>query len=73
MPEKVDLENYDSIMNNFDAFCDAFEERAVEAFQRGDTDNGRVIRAATETVGGIGGEGASIRETDNSIQATGGE
>lgn len=69
MPQKVDFENYDSILNNFDAFCDAFEEKAVEAFQRGDTDNGRVIRAATEALGGVRGESESNRESDNIIQA----
>ena len=35
MPQKVDFKDYDSILNNFDAFCDEFESRASEAFNRG--------------------------------------
>ena len=42
MPEKDEFKNFDSILNNFDAFCDAFESRASEAFNRGDQNDGRV-------------------------------
>lgn len=48
MPEKVDFKDYDSILNNFDAFCDEFESRASEAFNRGDQNDGRVVTAAAE-------------------------
>ena len=50
MPEKVDFKDYDSILNNFDAFCDEFESRASEAFNRGDQNDGRVI-GETERIG----------------------
>lgn len=46
--EKPEFENFTSILNNFDAFCDAFEGRAAEAFLRGDQNDGRVTRAAAE-------------------------
>ena len=42
MPEKDEFKNFDSILNNFDDFCDAFESRASEAFMRGDQNDGRV-------------------------------
>ena len=48
MPQKVDFKDYDSILNNFDAFCDEFESRASEAFNRGDQNDGRVVTAAAE-------------------------
>ena len=48
MPEKDEFKNFDSILNNFDAFCDAFESRASEAFNRGDQNDGRVVTAAAE-------------------------
>lgn len=40
------FENFNAIVDNFDAFCDEFESRAAEAFLRGDQNNGRVIKAA---------------------------
>jgi len=46
--EKPDFENFDKILNNFDAFCDEFESRAAEAFLRGDQNDGRVTRATAE-------------------------
>jgi len=46
--QKPDFENFDSILNDFDAFCDEFETRAAEAFLRGDQNDGRVTRAAAE-------------------------
>ena len=53
------FENFNSILDNFDAFCDAFENRAAEAFMRGDQNDGRVTKAAAES-----GEGApsAVRE-----------
>jgi len=46
--EKPDFDNFDNILNNFDAFCDEFESRAAEAFLRGDQNDGKVTRAAAE-------------------------
>lgn len=46
--EKPDFKNYTSILDNFDAFCDEFEARAAEAFLRGDQNDGRVTKAASE-------------------------
>lgn len=43
------FKNFDDILNNFDAFCDAFEGRAAEAFLRGDQNDGRVNQAAAES------------------------
>ena len=76
--EKPAFENFDSILSNFDAFCDEFETRAAEAFLRGDTNNGNVVRAATEKLGGetpgvvaevgeSGTEGLTVGETDISV------
>jgi len=76
--EKPEFENFDSILNNFDAFCDAFETRAAEAFMRGDNSNGNVVRKATEKLGGEtpsavaeirepGTEGDSVGETDDCV------
>lgn len=47
--EKPAFENFDNILNNFDAFCDEFENRAAEAFLRGDQNDGRVTKAAAES------------------------
>jgi hypothetical protein len=46
--KKPDFEDFDSILNNFDAFCDEFESRAAEAFLRGDQNDGRVTKATAE-------------------------
>ena len=46
--EKPEFENFTSILDNFDAFCDEFESRAAEAFLRGDQNDGRVTKAAAE-------------------------
>ena len=43
------FENFTSILDNFDNFCDAFENRAAEAFMRGDQNDGRVTKAAAES------------------------
>jgi len=75
------FENFEEILNNFDGFCDAFESKAAEAFNRGDTNNGEVIRAATAKLGGetpsvvaevgeFGSEGVEFRETDVSVSQT---
>ena len=78
------FENFDAILNNFDNFCNAFEEKAAEAFNRGDQNNGQVIRAATAKLGGEtpravteirepGAEGERLRETDDRVQTPAGE
>ena len=75
--EKPDFKDYESILNNFDAFCDAFETRAAETFMRGDN-NGNVIRTATEKLGGetpsavteigeLGAESDTDGETDDCV------
>ena len=73
--------NFAGILENFDAFCDEFESRAAEAFMRGDSNNGNVVRAATDKLGGetpsavaeigeLGAEGSSVGETDVSVSQT---
>ena len=61
MPEKDEFKDFDSILNNFDEFCDAFESRASEAYMRGDQNDGKVVTAAAEV-----GERApeAVREVD---------
>ena len=78
------FENFTGILDNFDAFCDEFESRAAEAFMRGDQNNGKIVRAATDKLGGktpsavteigeLGVEGVELGETDFSIQTPEGE
>ena len=78
------FENFDQILSHFDEFCDAFESKAAEAFNRGDTNNGEVIRAATAKLGGetpsvvteigeLGESGEPFGETDISVQTPEGE
>tara|TARA_B000000532_G_scaffold180142_1_gene146540 strand:- start:980 stop:1213 length:234 start_codon:yes stop_codon:yes gene_type:complete len=43
MPQKVDFSDYDKILANFDEFCDDFENRATNAYMKGDQNNGRVV------------------------------
>jgi hypothetical protein len=43
MPQKVDFSDYDKILANFDEFCDDFENRASNAYMKGDQNNGRVV------------------------------
>ena len=43
MPQKVDFIDYDKILANFDEFCDDFENRATNAYMKGDQNNGRVV------------------------------
>jgi hypothetical protein len=42
------FQDFENILDNFDAFCDEFESRAAEAFLRGDQNDGKVTRAAAE-------------------------
>ncbi len=43
MPQKVDFSDYDKILANFDDFCDEFENRASNAYMKGDQNDGRVV------------------------------
>jgi len=72
------FENFEAILNDFDGFCNEFETRASEAFMRGDSNNGNIVRAATEKLGGEtpsavaevrepGVEGISVGETDDCV------
>jgi len=72
------FENFEAILNDFDEFCNEFETRAAEAFMRGDSNNGNVVRAATDKLGGeapsviteigeSGVEGISVGETDDCV------
>ena len=78
------FENFTGILENFDAFCDEFESRAAEQFMRGDSNNGNIVRAATDKLGGeapsaiaeigdLGDEGERLGETDIGIQTPEGE
>ena len=40
---EVDGLDYEDMLNDFDNFCDQFEERASKAYHGGDQNNGRVI------------------------------
>jgi len=42
--------DYEDMLNDFDNFCDQFEDRASNAYLKGDQNNGRVIRE-TERAG----------------------
>ena len=35
--------DYEDMLNDFDSFCDQFENRAAKAYNGGDQNNGRVI------------------------------
>ena len=43
---KDDGLDYEDILNNFDDFWDQFEDRASNAYHKGDQNNGRVIKEA---------------------------
>ena len=50
MPKKVahqffedDGLDYEDMLNDFDNFCDQFEDRASQAYHTGDQNNGRVV------------------------------
>jgi hypothetical protein len=51
MPQKVDFSDYDKILANFDEFCDEFENRATNAYMKGDQNDGRVIKEIERTGG----------------------
>jgi len=81
---EINFKAFESIVNNFDAFCDEFETRAAETFMRGDQNNGNIVRAATEKLGGetpgavteireSGTESVSVGETDDCVQTPTGE
>ena len=46
------FDNFEAILNDFDGFCDEFETRAAEAFMKGDSNNGNIVRTATDKLGG---------------------
>jgi hypothetical protein len=69
--EKPEFENFDSILNNFDDFCNQFETRAAEAFMRGDSSNGKFNRAVTEAGGDAPGAVKEIREPGGAFNETG--
>ena len=52
MPQKVDFSDYDKILANFDEFCDDFENRATNAYMKGDQNDGRVV-SEIERVGRV--------------------
>jgi len=75
------FENFEAILNDFDGFCNEFETRAAEAFMRGDSNNGNIVRAATDKLGGEtpsavaeirepGDEGIGTGETYVSVSQT---
>ena len=35
--------DYEDMLNDFDNFCDQFEDRASNAYHKGDQNNGRVV------------------------------
>ena len=35
--------DYEDMLNDFDNFCDQFEDRASQAYHKGDQNNGRVV------------------------------
>jgi hypothetical protein len=78
------FENFEAILNDFDGFCNEFETRAAKAFMRGDSNNGNIVRAATDKLGGetpsavaeirdVGAEGLSVGETDPRVSSPPGE
>ncbi|AHB80483.1 hypothetical protein S-MbCM7_069 [Synechococcus phage ACG-2014h] len=58
--------NYDSILENFDAFCDGFEKQAAERFLRGGKDGSVLGKYASQ---GGGDTPSAVRE----ISEPGGE
>ena len=80
MTEKPDLNMYQQILDNFDAFCDGFEQQAAERFLRGndespvlsryaDKHRGATPRAVTE-VSEPGTESLPARESTIDVQAS---
>ena len=67
------FKDFNSILENFDQFCDEFEGRAAEAFMRGDQNDGRVTKAAAESGEGTPSVVREIAEpgpTDIAVGAT---
>ena len=78
--EKPDINMYQQILDNFDAFCDGFEQQAAERFLRGndespilsryaDKHRGATPRAVTE-VSEPGTESLPARESTIDVQAS---
>ena len=80
MTKKPDVNTYQQILNNFDSFCDGFEQQAAERFLRGndespvlsryaDKHRGATPRAVTE-VSEPRTEGLPAGESTIDVQAT---
>ena len=80
MTEKPDLNMYQQILDNFDSFCDGFEQQAAERFLRGneespvltkysDKHRGATPRVVSE-ISEPGGESLPIGESTIDVQAT---
>ena len=80
MTEKPDLNMYQQILDNFDAFCDGFEQQAAERFLRGneespvlsrysDKHRGATPRVVSE-ISEPGTEGLPAREPTIDVQAS---
>ena len=65
------FKDFNSILENFDQFCDEFEGRAAEAFMRGDQNDGRVTKAAAESGEGTPSVVREIAEPGPTDIATG--
>lgn len=81
MMEKVDTELYARALENFDSFCNGFEQAASESFLRGDgqgpttldkyTDKYRTnTPRAVDEISKLGGEGTATGEPAIDVQAT---
>ena len=78
--EKVEWKDWDEILDNFDDFCDNFENRATKAYNIGDQNEGRVIEAtersgedtpvAVREVQHTRAEDIPVRESVVDVQAT---
>ena len=74
------FQDYQNILDNFDAFCDGFEQQAAERFLRGDREQPVLQRYATQGGGDTpsavreisepGGETPEIGESTIDVQAT---
>ena len=80
MTEKPDLNMYQQILDNFDAFCDGFEKQAAERFLRGGKDGSVLGKYASQSGGDTpsavreisepGGEDPKIGESTIDVQAS---
>ena len=78
--EKPDVNMYQQILDNFDAFCDGFEQQAAERFLRGDREQPVLQRYAAQGGGDTpsavreisepGGETPKAGESTIDVQAT---